>query len=173
MPVIVYDAEKGFHTFSSIESMEQAGGFVYFHHKIAYKENPEHAVTFDASITSLVCFQWIAIILLLGIFFKVGRRYKKSPEKAPHGLQNMIEAVVVYLKNDVIKPNIGGDHIADRLEHYFYALFFFILFMNLIGLVPGGTRCNRSHWHDIRTGSDFIYSYKCYINEGSWNWRLV
>lgn len=137
LPVIIYDAGKGFHTYSSVESMEQGGDFVYENHKIVYQENHDHAVTFDASITSLVCFQWIAMIILIAVFFKVGRRYKKAPDKAPHGLQNMMESVVVYLKQEVILPNIGGKHIADRLEHYFYALFFFILVMNLLGLIPG------------------------------------
>ena len=50
----------------------------------------------------------------------------------------MIEMLVVFLRDDVVGPNIGGKHITDRLLPFFVVLFFFILFMNFIGLIPGG-----------------------------------
>jgi|DewCreStandDraft_4_1066084.scaffolds.fasta_scaffold00054_27 F-type H+-transporting ATPase subunit a len=103
--------------------------------KEVYKNVP---VTLDFSITNYVCFQWIAMFIILFIFGIAGRRYKKNPTKAPRGIQNVVESVVLFIRDQVVGPNIGGDHIRDRLIHYFLALFFFILTMNLLGLIPGG-----------------------------------
>lgn len=103
--------------------------------KDVYKHPP---VSLDLSITNYVCFQWIAMFIVLLIFGIVGRRYKKNPTKAPHGIQNVIESVVLFIRDQVVGPNIRSEQIKNSLIHYFLALFFFILTMNLLGLVPGG-----------------------------------
>jgi F-type H+-transporting ATPase subunit a len=138
LPVIFYDNQQGLHIYKSVESMEQEGLFTEVHHKIVHKDNPSQGVAFDASVTSLVCFQWIAMIVALLMFFLAGRRAKKNPDKAPHGIQNLLESVVVFVRDQVVAPNLPGKRVLKSLEHYFYALFFFILFMNLLGLLPGG-----------------------------------
>ncbi len=105
------------------------------------KENHEfsaEAVTLDLSVTSLMVFQWIAMILILTIFGIVGRRYKKNPTKAPHGIQNAIETLVVFIRDEVVTPNCGSKRAAKGLLPYFIALFFFIFVLNLLGLIPGG-----------------------------------
>ena len=94
-------------------------------------------VTLNLSITSLLVFQWLAALIVLIIFAKVGRAYKKRPGKTPKGLQNAIEALVVYVRDEVIFPNCGSEKVAYMLFPYFIALFFFILACNLLGLVPG------------------------------------
>lgn len=138
LPVIIYDKSEGLHIYRDISSMEQAGLFTEHHHKIVHKNNHEQGVTLDASVTSLVCFQWIAMFIGVFIFSMVGRKYKKSPDKAPSGLQNLVESVVLYVRDQVVAPNLPGKHLLEGLQHYFYALFFFILIMNLLGLLPGG-----------------------------------
>ena len=138
LPVIVYDGQEGLHIYRDVQSMEQSGLFTEVHHKIVHQNNHQQGVAFDASITSLVCFQWIAMIVALVMFFIAGRKAKKNPDKAPKGIHNLLESVVVYVRDQVVAPNLPGKHLLKRLEHYFYALFFFILFMNLLGLLPGG-----------------------------------
>lgn len=138
LPVILYDKQEGLHIYKNVESMNESGLFAEVHHKIVHKNNPEQGVTFDASITSLVCFQWIAMIIALTMFFIAGRRAKKNPDKAPRGIQNLLETVVVFVKNEIVSPNIPSKRAVNRLQHYFYGIFFFILTMNLLGLVPGG-----------------------------------
>lgn len=138
LPVIVYDSQEGLHIYKDISSMENAGVFTEYHHKIVHKDNPEQGVTFDASVTSLVCFQWIAMIIALVMFFIAGRKAKKNPNKAPKGIHNLLETVVLFVRDQIVGPNLPGKHITNRLQHYFYALFFFILFANLLGLIPGG-----------------------------------
>jgi F-type H+-transporting ATPase subunit a len=138
LPVIVYDNQAGFQAYKSVEAMEEGGVFTLHHHKIVHKNNLEQGVTFDASITSLVCFEWIAMLIGVILFTIAGRSAKKSPLKAPTGIRNLLETVVLFVRDQVVAPNLPGKHVTERLQHYFFTLFFFILFMNLIGLLPGG-----------------------------------
>ena len=136
LPVILYDAEDGVQFFSGISSME---GYELSHatHKIEKNSNPEASVM-DFSVTNFVVFEWIAMILALLFFIPAGLRAKKNPNKAPKGIHNLVETLVVFLRDEVVVPNIGGKALGYRLLPYFVALFFFILFMNLLGLMPGG-----------------------------------
>jgi F-type H+-transporting ATPase subunit a len=49
---------------------------------------------------------------------------------------NIFEAMVLFIRDQVARPAIGG-HGADKFLPYLWTLFFFILFNNLLGLVPG------------------------------------
>jgi F-type H+-transporting ATPase subunit a len=55
----------------------------------------------------------------------------------PKGPATAIEAMVLYMRNEVILPNVG--HHGERYVPYLLTLFFFILTMNLLGLVPFGS----------------------------------
>ena len=139
LPVIIYDKQAGFHTYSSVNTMNQSGVFTMSHTTHKIENNITHqAPTLDLSVTSLVCFQWMAMMLMIFIFGKVRSSYKKRENKEPKGLQNLIESMIIFIRDDVVGPNIGGKHILDRLLPFFIVLFFFILFMNLLGLLPGG-----------------------------------
>lgn len=91
----------------------------------------------DLSITNFVLFQWFAIFIMAFIFMKVSGKYKKNPDKAPKGFQNAIESIVLYVRDEIVRPNIPSRKAADFLLPYFMSLFFFILTMNLVGLIPG------------------------------------
>jgi F-type H+-transporting ATPase subunit a len=134
LPVFLVD--NGFHAYSSPQSMEEAGLYkMYKGHPV--RSADQHAPALDLSITNLVVFQWVAIIILFVFFRKAAARYKKNPSDAPKGVQNLVESVFVYVKEKMVAPNISGKHIVDRLLPYFGGLFFFILMLNLMGLIPG------------------------------------
>jgi F-type H+-transporting ATPase subunit a len=57
----------------------------------------------------------------------------------PRGLRNALEAICVYLRENVARPALG-EH-TDRFIPYLWTLFFFVLFSNLLGLVPHGASC--------------------------------
>lgn len=136
LPVIIID--DGFHFYLNKSQMEADGKFTYHHH--AYVRNDEHHTkpALDLSITSLIVFQWLAIILLVIGFKKASSHYKKNGNKAPKGFTNMIETLFVYIRDEIVRPNVGGEHVAQRLLPYFISLFTFILVSNLLGLIPGG-----------------------------------
>jgi F-type H+-transporting ATPase subunit a len=74
----------------------------------------------------------VAAILLILL---IATAYRKK-RVVPHGLANFFEVIVVFLRDDVVRPNLGEE--SDRFMPYFLTLFFFILFGNLLGLVPWG-----------------------------------
>ncbi len=139
LPVIIYDSKEGLHAYGSTKAMTEAGVFTVDHKTHGFVRASDHQpVSLDASITNFVMFQWLAMFLLLLIFGLAGRKYKQNPKKAPSGLQNLIEVLVVFIRDEVVRPNAGSVKVADRLLPYFITLFFFILFLNLFGLIPGG-----------------------------------
>jgi F-type H+-transporting ATPase subunit a len=74
----------------------------------------------------------IASLILLVVFPLVIR--SRSAALAP--FRAMIEIIVLFLRDEVVLPNMG--HKGAAYLGYFSTLFFFILIMNLIGLVPFG-----------------------------------
>jgi F-type H+-transporting ATPase subunit a len=60
----------------------------------------------------------------------------KYANRAPSGLANAMEAMILYFRDEVVRRNIG--HGADAYTGYILTIFFFILFMNVLGLVPFG-----------------------------------
>lgn len=89
----------------------------------------------DLSITRNVVGIFIATIVVLIIFLYVAKQYKKHPIRAPRGLQNALEILIIFLRDETIKPAIGEKHYM-RFMPFLLTLFFFIFFANLIGLVP-------------------------------------
>ncbi len=57
--------------------------------------------------------------------------------KPPTGFANAIEAMVLYVRNEVILPNVG--HHGEAFVPFLLTIFFFILTCNLIGLMPWGS----------------------------------
>jgi F-type H+-transporting ATPase subunit a len=72
---------------------------------------------------------------MLLIFIGVARGFKRNVGKAPKGIQSLFEPIIVYMRDEVIKPNIG--HGYEKYVPYLLSLFFFIWFGNLFGLMPG------------------------------------
>jgi F-type H+-transporting ATPase subunit a len=138
LPIIVYSSEKGLEIFSSSHFYEG-------HHKVEYNgyklEGRNILLTstnekvLDLSITKNVAMLIINAAVLLLVFFSVARAYKNNAGKAPRGLQSFIEPVVVFVRDEIVKPNIG--HHYEKYLPYILTLFFFVLFGNLLGLLPG------------------------------------
>ncbi len=61
---------------------------------------------------------------------------RAGPGQAPSGFANAVEAMFVFFRDDVCKSNIGPGY--QRFLPFVLTLFFFILSMNLLGLVPWG-----------------------------------
>lgn len=60
----------------------------------------------------------------------------RSRSKALSPFRTATEAVVLFIRDDIVLPNLGGE--GRRYLHYFSSLFFFILLCNLLGMVPYG-----------------------------------
>ena len=84
----------------------------------------------DLSITRHVVIMWVASILLIVLMLRAFRK----PRTVPSGLANFFEAIVLFLRDEVILPIMGED--GKKYLPFLLTLFFFILFCNLLGLVP-------------------------------------
>jgi F-type H+-transporting ATPase subunit a len=93
-------------------------------------------IAIDLSPTKHVVMLWIAAILCVGMMLLAlrGHRQKTEGGRAPKGLANGLEGLVLYIRNEVILPNVG--HHGNAYVPFLLTLFFFILFCNLLGLIP-------------------------------------
>ena len=114
-----------------------------FHKKIDLPQwEPIHigGMAIDLSPTRHVVFMLLAALLttlLLMVAASASRRQHRT-QGTPRGLAAALEGVVLYLRNEVAMPNLGG-HGGERYVPFVLTLFFFILFANLLGLLPGGS----------------------------------
>src|SRR5215210_3075419 len=93
----------------------------------------------DISPTKHVVMLLIAGTLCLVTLLLAARAHKRQHAASgkPKGFANGIEALVLYMRQEVIMPNVG--HHGDAYVPFVLTLFFFILFANLLGLIPYGS----------------------------------
>jgi F-type H+-transporting ATPase subunit a len=87
---------------------------------------------FDISITKDIFYLWVAAIILVVLLYFISNRYKRS--LIPKGITNLFEIMIIFVRDEVVKPAIGKGYQA--FMPYLLSLFFFILFVNLLGLIP-------------------------------------
>jgi F-type H+-transporting ATPase subunit a len=94
-------------------------------------------LTIDLSPTKHVIWLILAATFCATVLIWTARKtHGKGADKAPRGLANVIEAFVIFLRDEVVMRNIGKG--GERFVPFVLTLFFFILSMNLFGLVPFG-----------------------------------
>ena len=87
-------------------------------------ENGEHVL--DISITKNVLFMLIDAVILILVFSAVARGYKKNAGRAPKGIQSFFEPIIIFIRDDIAKENIG--HKYERFMPFLLTVFFFIWF---------------------------------------------
>lgn len=91
-------------------------------------------INIDLTITRHVFFLWVSGLIVAIITISAARKNLKY--KVPKGIGNLIEVFVVFIRDEVVVPNMGREGL--KYMPYLLTTFFFILVMNLIGLVPFG-----------------------------------
>jgi F-type H+-transporting ATPase subunit a len=106
--------------------------------KVAIPLPEWHLFGFDISPTKHVVYMMFAAFLVFVSMFVAGRQIERRHRegKAPKGFGAAMEALVLFVRNDVAIANIG--HGGEKFAPYILTLFFFILYCNLLGLVPWG-----------------------------------
>lgn len=85
-------------------------------------------------VTKFMVVELVAAVLMVLIFVPLARRMADG--RPPKGrFWNLFEAIVLFLRDQVVRPAVGR-HDAHRFMPLILTLFFFILFCNLMGLVP-------------------------------------
>jgi F-type H+-transporting ATPase subunit a len=88
----------------------------------------------DLSLTKHVFFLLLSALIVALVVVVAARMYKKS--LVPHGFMNLVELLVVFIRDEVVLPNMGSEGL--KYLPYLLTTFFYILLMNLVGLVPYG-----------------------------------
>lgn len=95
---------------------------------------PESPYKFVGQPTKFMVLELFAALLIAVVFIWLAR--KVSAGNAPKGkIWNMLEAVVLFVRDDMARPAIG-EADADRYMPFLLTLFFFILTLNLLGMIP-------------------------------------
>ncbi|HEY0978018.1 MAG TPA: F0F1 ATP synthase subunit A [Flavobacteriales bacterium] len=151
LPVILYNKDRGLSVFSSARfehGHKTYGGYMLHDGTVVAVNDPDgtdvhHATvneeltqaTWDISITKNVMSMFVSIAVLLLIFISVARAYTRRAGQAPTGLQNLIEPIILFVRDDVAKSAIGEKKYMKYMP-YLLTAFFFIFLNNLMGLVP-------------------------------------
>ena len=151
LPVILIDG--GLHIFSSSKFhhgetvAESNGNFYKLYHNKIYKTDAQGALTlddhqhptnykpWDFSITKNVLMIIFTGILMFLLFVGLAKSFGKGP--IAKGAGRFFEPIVVYIRDDIAKPNIGETKYKKYMP-YLLTVFFFVWFLNLLGLTPMG-----------------------------------
>jgi F-type H+-transporting ATPase subunit a len=102
-------------------------------------DEANHAVNahkvLDLSITKSVIGILFVGLLMLFWFSKLAKQYKTK--QIPSGFSRVLEPLVIYVRDEISKPNIGEKHYR-KFTGYLLTVFFFIWILNLMGLTPLG-----------------------------------
>ncbi len=116
--------------------IEEAGSHVQdapsFH--FPFGEHYDLPQVLGFQITKFMVLELAAALLMLLVFIPLARRMASGePPRGRFG--TLIEAMLVFLRDEVARPSIGRRD-ADRFLPYIWTIFFFVLFCNLLGIVP-------------------------------------
>ncbi len=143
LPVIVYSKYTGLHIFMSNKLEQGQAEFeglklkIQDPHKgkiIELSPEGKEYIPLDLSITKDVLSIFISVLLILIIFISVAKTYQRRANSAPSGLQNAVEILILFIRDEVAKPSIG--HHYKKFIPYLLTVFFFIFINNLLGLIP-------------------------------------
>jgi len=151
LPVILYDTQRGSQVFSSSRfehGHASYNGYALVDHEVVAVTDTKangHApftvdeaatkMIWDISITKNVLSLFISLTVLVIIFITVAKAYTRRTGQAPTGLQNLVEPIILFVRDDVAKSAIGEKKYM-KFMPYLLTAFFFIFLNNLMGLVP-------------------------------------
>jgi F-type H+-transporting ATPase subunit a len=152
LPVIIWD--NGFQVFSSSKFhhgeavAEHNGNHYVLHHEKIYKTDatgtlteghnghPGNARPLDLSITKSVLGIFGIAVLMFLLFSSLAKSYGKNGGIAK-GPGRIFEPLVLYIRDEMAIPNIGEKNYKKYMS-YLLTIFFFIFFLNILGLTPFG-----------------------------------
>jgi F-type H+-transporting ATPase subunit a len=146
LPMIIYQPGVGVKVMSSGHFEEwtkiEGGKAISNEHEGLYIEKHmkekvlavDGSKVYDFSITKNVLSMLIGVVLLLWAMTSAAKKYKSMT--APSGFQNFLEIIIIFIRDEVAKPNLGKKYL--RFLPLLLTIFFFIWINNLLGLLPGG-----------------------------------
>ena len=132
LPYLFYDTD-GFHYFPTEHALEESHLYEMKAGK-PIRVDTGKAPSLDMSISRAVVLMWVVGLILVIMMSRVAKKYKKN--NVQKGFGNLIETLVVFIRDEVVVPTSG--EVGRALMPFFLTVFFFILMCNLLGLIPFG-----------------------------------
>lgn len=107
----------------------------YFFGKLPLPQFPPVKIgnfSIDFSPTKSLFMMVLVSIILIIVLSRAASINTKN--RVPKGIGNFIEVIIVFIRDEVVVPNLGKDGL--RMLPFFLTMFFFILFSNLFGIIP-------------------------------------
>ena len=104
------------------------------HHANAEHEFPTNERPLDFSLTKNVITMILVAIIMFLLFSSLAKNYKRRP--IPTRFNRVLEPLVIYVRDDIAKPNIGPKY--RKYTGFLLTVFFFIWILNLLGMTPLG-----------------------------------
>ena len=121
-----------------------AAGYAMSHEKIYKLEHgelhfegghPHNAKPMDFSMTKNVMSLLLSFFVIILIMFSTAKFYKKNGAVAPKGIAKFVEPLIVFVRDDIARDNIGEKKYKKYVP-FLLTIFFFIWISNLLGLIP-------------------------------------
>ena len=128
----------------AVEAAEAAEGFNAGEVIIEHVANsgPDHPLVhlptmfgIDFSVTKHVFMLWLVAVVVFSVVTLSVRRYLKQDRLVPSGFMNGLEAVVVFVRDNIVQPNVGRKWV-NTWTPLMLTFFLFILTANAVGLIP-------------------------------------
>ena len=113
-----------------IYKTDSEGTFIYDDSNKLLNEKPV-----DFSITKNVVVIIFTALFMLWLFISLARSYKTN-KGISKGMGRFFEPIVLYVRDEIARPNIGKNY--KKYMSFLLTIFFFVLFLNLLGLTPIG-----------------------------------
>jgi F-type H+-transporting ATPase subunit a len=138
LPVITYTKSQGLNIFSSSHFNHGHDAYMGFKlnekNQIVWEDASNTESIYDFSITKNVLAMFFAVLVLLFIMLTIAKSYSKRKGQAPKGISNLVEPLIIFLRDEVAKSSIGPKY--ERFMPLLLSIFFFIFINNLMGLIP-------------------------------------
>ena len=97
----------------------------------------ESVRVYDISLTRNVVQMILALVFFTWIMLSIAKKYQSGQgvTSAPKGAQGLLEPVIIFVRDEVAKPNLGKSYV--KYLPFLLTIFFFILINNIFGLIPG------------------------------------
>ena len=152
LPMIIYVEDKGLDVFMSSDFHSEHGGhgghgpyhatgpstgveYTKDENGISAQDHGEEVAIWDISITKSVFGMLMILTLMILMLRSAAKSYARRPGQAPTGLANVLEPLILFVRDDIAYPIIGK-HKADKFVPFLLTTFFFIVGCNLLGLIP-------------------------------------
>ena len=123
----------------AVSVMERVGDNIIHHVSNSDIEHPilhlPHLYNIDMSVTKHVLMLWI-VAVSVGLFVIIPvQKFVKQNKLIPSGLMNFIEIIVTFVRDTIVKPNVGSKWVNNGAP-LILTFLFFIFFANAIGMIP-------------------------------------